>query len=614
MFNTFIRLSFLAFVFVLIGKFDASAQIDESNRYMLGQSFEQAGEQEKAEHVYEELCRLSPGNPIYFQSFMTVLFNQKKYAKAIQLLEQRLVQLPNDLNVIGMLGRAHYMKGDEKKAFTVWENFLKSNNSLQYYRAIANYAIEVRAFEKALEYLYGAKKIAGDKKSISYEIANLQCVMMNYKEAGNEFAEIILADPAQSPSVEGRMYAYFGRKEAVEGFLSSMAKYRNKDGNLDQLLARLYFENGKVEDAVAIYKRLDEVTSQQGNGLFNFAQQAFASGFTKEASGIYEYLLNKYPSGQLTPMVKLNYARTLEAGIIRDTALLTQEWKPYRIPRLIPVGGYRKVMELYQEIIKIFKHSEPAIEALLATGTIYYNAGMYDSARVVFEQVSTLYAMSRFSVQAQSRLAETAMNMNNLSKSLEWYDKVLQNPMVKPDELNAARYKKALILTFLSRFEEARALVGKTSELTADDNANDALELGVLLNTSMNDSILVTMYAEAMLKMHVGNLLEIDALFLKLAANKQQFYLKSIAELSRVEIFMAQDKFGEVIKLIDEINKQKSNIFEDKINFYLGLTYSYGLKDSKEALKAFETFLAEYPSSMYGDRVREEIKRLKNNS
>jgi len=88
--------------------------------------------------------------------------------------------------------------------------------------------------------------------------------------------------------------------------------------------------------------------------------------------------------------------------------------------------------------------------------------------------------------------------------------------------------------------------------------------------------------------------------------------LKSVAELKQVEVKIATDDLGTAITLINEILKQKTNIFADKANYYLGEVYQYGLKDTASAVKSYETFLESYPSSIYADKVREEIKTLRN--
>lgn len=579
---------------------------------MLGQGFEQAGEFERAEKVYEELVAKAPDNQLYFQSLITVLQNQKKYPKASQIIENRYRRFPLDVNLAGMLGKNYYLSGEDAKAFSVWDDFLVKNKNYQYYRIVAVYASEVRAFDKSLKYLYAAKELTTDKRGLSYEIANLQCMMMNYASAGKEFAEILLSDPSQLASVEGRMFQYLTRTDALNGFIQALTPYEERHDNIDLLLARLLFENKQSLKAFAIYKRLDTKTNNNGNTLYNFGQQLIQAGNFTVASEVFAYLLNQYPNGQLTPLVKLSYAKSLEMVTRAEISRDSLSWKPLAVNSPVSVEPYKKVLQLYQEIVRIFRNSEPAIEAQLAIGNIYFQAGVYDSARAYYSHVSVMYAMSRFCVPAYFRLAEIALRLSDKAMALEWLNKILDNTQVKPEELNAARYKKALLLTTINRLDEARELLQKTSELTGDDNANDALELSMLLNTAMNDSVLVIDYAAALVQVETGEFASAMDLLVKVSGNKQQFYLKSLAELLRAELYIALSRYGELITLVNEINKQKSNIFEDKVNFFLGLTYNYGLHDKGQAQQVYETFLAEYPSSQYVDKVREELKRIKN--
>jgi len=94
---------------------------DMNNRFMLAQSFEQAGEFQKAMEILEELIKRQPDNYQFFDALNRMYINLKKYDKSAVLIEQRLNKNPHDLNLWGMLGSTYHVMGNEPKAFEIWD-------------------------------------------------------------------------------------------------------------------------------------------------------------------------------------------------------------------------------------------------------------------------------------------------------------------------------------------------------------------------------------------------------------------------------------------------------------------------------------------------------------
>ncbi|MCX7611106.1 MAG: tetratricopeptide repeat protein, partial [Ignavibacterium sp.] len=135
----------------------------EINQYMLAENYEQSGNLQKALEIIENLFQKNPDNPNYFIKLYNLYINTKKYETAIRFLELRIKSYPEDPSLYGMLGAIYYLMGDFKNAKFYWDSPIKKNPSNPFiYRIIANYAIERRAFEIAIDYLETAKKISND--------------------------------------------------------------------------------------------------------------------------------------------------------------------------------------------------------------------------------------------------------------------------------------------------------------------------------------------------------------------------------------------------------------------------------------------------------------------
>src|SRR3989339_2042192 len=91
-------------------------QVDINNKIMLAQSFEQAGDYDKAAKLFEEIYSLQPQNYQIFESLNRVYVQSKKYESSAKLIESRIKNSPQDVNLYGMLGTTYYLMGDEQKA------------------------------------------------------------------------------------------------------------------------------------------------------------------------------------------------------------------------------------------------------------------------------------------------------------------------------------------------------------------------------------------------------------------------------------------------------------------------------------------------------------------
>ena len=66
----------------------------------------------------------------------------------------KITQVPGDYNLYGLLGSTYFIMDNSEKAFESWEKGIATSSSSHIvYRVIANYAIENRAYEKAIENL-----------------------------------------------------------------------------------------------------------------------------------------------------------------------------------------------------------------------------------------------------------------------------------------------------------------------------------------------------------------------------------------------------------------------------------------------------------------------------
>ncbi len=585
----------------------------DSDQYFYAISLSESGEYDKALQIFKSLYDRYPNEFSYFQSLVNTYNIVKDYQSSIKLLKPRYEQNKNDILYAQLLGKTYYYMGKEKETFALWDEFIERNpDNPAFYRTFSFTSAELRSFDHAVDYMKKGKAVNKDKVPFCYDLSNLYLITMAYKNAAEELVEILKINPTQLELVFNRLSPYLQKHDAIEELKSPFEENEKSNDAIKTILARLYADGGYHKEAFQTYRDLDEAQKKNGVELFNYAQQLYGDGKFTEASEVYNYLLNTYPSSPMSGTIKLNHAKALENIMHDRLSRSAGSWKPLQFPAKLQIESYKEIIDAYNSICEIYRNSDPAIESLYRKAWLYAQAGMDDTAKGYYNSIISLYGTSRFLADACEGLAEILVKDNQLDSALTVLNLALIRSQSTLEQKNEARMNIAYIWFYKNGLEQSRKILSEIVKSTRDDETNDAIELSMLLNTAMNDSVGLTYYAQIMNKIARRDGQGIDELCAKIAKLQNQFFLISVAGIKQVEVKIALDDLGTAIALINEILKQKTNIFADKANYYLGEVYQYGLKDQASALTSYETFLESYPSSIYADKVREEIKTLRN--
>lgn len=608
-------------VLLIILYFSAAvfAQIAEelNNKFSLAQSYEQTGDYKLAQQLYEDLYKADSANSLYINSLNRVYLQLKNYAASVNLLEKRIKEQPLDISAYGMLGSTYYLMGNEQKAFEVWdEPFNNLKPDPIFYRVIADYVVERRAFEKAIELYEHGKALSKDKVIFSYDLARLYSLTMQFAKATNEYCFIITQNPDELQSVEARILQYLNKPGALQPTISTVEKWSN-DGNLGlmYLLARLYTASERYENAFEIYASIDERTNKQGREILRFASMLYREGEYSLAADAYKKIIEELPASPFIPQAQLGFAKTLEAKLFDDYEKQLPLWKPY-----FPITKYESpqveiVLDAFKRVADTYKQSETAYEATLRIGMInFYMQLKYDKAKNLFLQIINEAPLAKSAPRADIELGNLSLLKGNLTEAENFYSNILTLHRISSDERNTAIYKLARVYFYKKDFEKSKELLSKILYNLKDEFANDALELSLLLNTMGGDSVNLSAFADAEFLLAQQHYNEAAIIYKNLSENPQLFVLHSIAGLRNAEMQLALNNFPEAMYLLQSIIEEgKKNIYADKALYLLGGIYQYGIGDENEAIKIYEDLLAEYPKSIYIDEARERILYLKEN-
>lgn len=604
----------LIFYFILISYVSAQQRTDQ--RLALAQSYEQAGDFNSAAKIYEELYQTDPVNSQYINGLYRVYNQLKNYAALVNILEEQIRRNPNDVAVYGMLGSTYYLMGSEEKAKEVWQKpFSSGNANPVFYRVVADYALERRAFDIAIELYEEGKKSSEDKVLYSYDLARLYSLTMQFEKAAQEYCFILSKEPAQLQTVEVRIFENISRPGALDATIKVLEDCAGKSNlSFSYLLAKLFNEKKEYDKAYEIYLELDKAQSGQGRELYKFTQQLFAEKQYKLASDVYKKITELYPDSPIISLAKLGYARSLEASLFEDYTKSLPLWKTYFTPHTFVSEDIEKVLSAFREIIGLYSRSEPAYESMLRTAVIkFYIQNEYDEAQKLLKTITKEAPLSKIAAEAYLESGSIALIEGKINEAESNFSSVVKLQNATDDEKNKANYKLARVNLYRGNFDEARNYLAKVLTNLRDNSANDAVELSLLLNPDLSDSSNLLIFAQAEFLAEQKKFDEAAINYKKLSENPMLFMLKSISAVKYGEMLIAVDKYQEAVSVLENVSAEGvKNIYSDKAVYLLGKIHQYGLNNYSKAGEYYQKLLADYPKSIYAEDARAQLLLLQN--
>jgi len=581
-------------------------------RYMLGQGYLQAGQLEKAKSIYEELYNQNQDNFQYFEALNNVYLQLKDYQGSLKIIQDRMQHLPPDANMYGLLGSTYYLMGDSQKAHGVWDEALqKLPPDPMNYRIISNYVLDRRDFDKAIEILKKGKSETNDPVIFSYQLADLYSLTMRFKEAAEEYVFILDKVPEQVTNVQNKMFNYINKTDALPKTIEVFEENAGDNKSIKYLLARLFVENKNYRKAFDLYLDLDNENKRQGADLIRLADLIYSEGDYKTAGEFYNEIIDKFSDSPMISTAKLGYAKTLEAEVGQAAG---KNWKPYHGFNSVDKDKIDKIVNAYNEIISQYPNSNVSLESYLRLGDLeLYTQGDLPAAKEYFGKILNNAPFSSYGAQAELESGKIELIQGNLDAAAGYFQKVSERPKIPEDQKNSSKYLLARIDFYKGNFKEAKNQLVQILSNLGDDYANDAIEMSLLLNTTMNDSSELVRFADAEFLADQKKFKEAAEKYHIASQNQGAFMLKSIAELREAEMELAAGNDDKSIEMLKNISGEDSkNIYADKALYLLGKIYEFGLNDSTKAVEKYEELLAKFPNSLYLNDARDEIIKLRN--
>lgn len=608
-----------------IGACSAMAQDAElATKLRLAESFEQAGEWERAATMYESLLETNPQNFVILDGLRRSYTELKQYDKAMDLVRGQLNANPLDATLLATLGGLYDLAGQPQKADSTWHIIIRKDvRNANLYRLVAAQLIDHRQYDRAITIYQEGRTATGNNNLFIEELASLFAALHQYESATNEYVKIVRANPQQLNYVEARLASFTGSGEGRRAALAVIENEVAKNPGevfLHSLMAWLHIEGKEFEAALDQYRIIDKLTKSNGTELFQFGQRAAQERAFGVAATAFQEVVQGRPAPGILPHARFGYARAVEElSIQNDTAGQYAGVPPVLAGREQTVSEtrptYQRALALYESLIAEYPNTETAMQAMFRVGIIRFTR-LFDlnGAASVFEKVKAMPFNPSLSTEAAFTLAEVQTARNDLRRADNEYRRLLN---VAPAQYrDRALFRLAELNYYEARFDSATSLLQRISANVNDDLTNDALELLYFLQENQQaGSKALTDFASADLLMRQHKYSESLALFQAVTERYPTTSLVDDATMRVAELQVLLNHTDDALATFRKVaDGMPASILRDRAQMRIGELYENKLKDKQKAIKAYEQVLVNFPNSLFVEEARKRIRTLRGDS
>ena len=574
-------------------------EAQESNTLKLAKSLEKTGQYEESLKLYQKLFDGGTETFQVIEGIKNNLIELRRYDDLILFFSNLVEKNPQQINYLIDLGKAWYLKGDEKNAFRCWKETIESApQNPTVYRLVGLTMIDLRLFDDAIKIYEQAIKNVKGQESLYRDIAALYKAQLNYEKAVQNLLLFYTYFQKQFGYVQSQIISMTSDEEAVNRIISAIKEflkenYSNED--LRELLASMYIKNKEFEKAFEIYGDLQSKNIDQ-NFLHRFASEAENSAEYTFAIRAYESLLKN----NLNESRKLNY----EFNLAKDYYYLGL----MRSKNGDPVQAETNIQTAIQKFDQLISGKNPVFKAR----SMEFKADIYreyyndlDNAVNLYGNALNLRINNDFLDAIRLKLGNVWLEKNDLKKAQKLFG---QMKSLKYQYLG--KFNQAEIEYFSGNFktakEEYQQLLSNLQPV--DSLTNNILDRIMFIDKNSKDSVSLAKFSEAELLVRQRKESEAARLFSEIAQGNHKMSLD--AGLRAADLYKKLRKYDQAEKVLTLLveNYSENNRIDNAL-YELGEIY-FAQKKYESGLKTYQKILLNYPSSFYIEDARKKARLI----
>ncbi|TBW29832.1 tetratricopeptide repeat protein [Gramella sp. KN1008] len=566
------------------------------------------------------------------------------------------------------LARNFFDQGEYEKALKVYQQLYKENPAnMAFFNGVVSSYQQMEEFEKAEKMLFERLNTSANNPSLLIEIGHNFELQENIEKASQFYDEAL-------QSIEGRPnYAYSiarGFEQyslldyAAKAYERAMAL--NTDRNYNLQLARIYGEQGKIEEMFSNYLDLIE-DDMKFYGLANREFNRYISEDSQsEANTIFRKLLlkrlqenpillyNEMLSWLFVQQKEYDKAFAQQRAIykrgdkdlqgILNLALLARDGEAYEDAREIisyaidespsrtfnlqarhflvklkletaRPEAYSEIENDFQTLLGEYGYTQETLDLQIDYANFMaFRQDKKELAVKLLKETADLTSSNFDLAKVKMALADILVMQEKFNEALIYYSQI-QN-IVKNDEMaQNARYKVARTSYYKGDFEWAKTQLDILKTSTSQLIANDAMELSLLISdNSLEDSTQTALrkFAKADLLAFQKKNSQAIQLLDSILVNHKGEKIEDEALLRQAKLYEEEHDYKKAeanyLKIIDSF---REDILADNAYYFLAELYANQLQDPGKAKSFYEQIIFNFADSIYFVEARKKYRMLR---
>ncbi len=577
------------------------AQPGLESQYKMAESYEKSGDMKNAARIYEELYKANPRNSLYFGGLARTMKASSQFSALLPYIEQYLV-LNKQPEVYILFGEVLWRLGKTKEAGEAWDTAVESvPKSEQVYDELSNTQINMMLFDKAIATLLRGRDNLDNDIVFSDKLSQLYIATGNFRDGTKEVLaayEVTRSLQAAQGKISALMFSDESKKYIGEILESRSSGAR--DIGYKKIYAWYLSAIGQFSGALEKYIEIDESMKNGGYEVYLYAQSLRNDGVYDYAIKAYEYVLGLGKSSTVFQQALFGFARTLDDKFSADTA--------------VNITELNKVTEIYDDIISQFPNTQTAWDCMIRKSVIFgsYLGKREEAAEILLGMYSSARGLVQ-KAEALNLLGDIYIALDRLSDAASAFGKVTNNygKAGAAEVKEKALYRLAEIEYYRGNTDSALAGFKALSVISASAYANDALNKIITIEDNASYKEALGLFAAAELKERQDNTTGAIDSYLEAAQKGKEAVLAEKCLIRAAELYFRQrnfDKCREVAARLIEVNA--NSIYGDYALLLIADSL-YGLGKGEEALQQYTELLKKFPRSIYLEKAREKIRKLR---
>ncbi len=598
--KNFIITTFL-FLFVALGM----SWAQQNQNLELAFAYSKQGEYDKAAEIYKKLATDKNFAALIHYDYINVLFKLKDYDTAEKFIKSQIATYGTSITYRADLAEVYDNSGKKEQAAKEFEklinevagndgkvyqllDFFHRNQKIDYLVSLILKDREVSKNPFKLDtWLARAYMLQNKKDKMIEEVIGFG------KRNGNiDYVKATIQD------------AFVTEQEIafIENFILSKIQSEPNETFYPEILIWWFAQKGEFARAFIQARALDKRLNQNGYKMFELAGQSYTSKDYKNSARMYQYIMDEYPDGDLYP-----YART---WMIKSKEEIVKNTYPIDNQSIVDLIGE------YKSIIADLGSNIKTAEAIrnMAKLQAFYLHDYKEAIRTLQSVVTAVGIPQKFKDECKLDMGDIYILMDEPWESTLLYMQVEKSQ--KEDNLGElAKLKNAKLQYYTGQFALSKDILDVLKKATSKEISNDAMQLSLLIedNTGLDTSeVAMANFSKVDLLIfqnkYEESLTLLDTLYKQYTSHAladEILWLRANTLLKVNKIDSAVADLQKIIEL------HKEDILADDALFLLAKVTEENIKDKTKAMDYYRRILTEFPGSVYNAQARVRFRELR---